>query len=99
MNYYAVKKRIFLVGCPRSGTTLLQQILNAHSQIAIAPETKFIKRYWQKRKLYGNLFDDQNYHKLISNIVKHHVFAEMELDADCFIEAALSIKRDYGSFY
>lgn len=31
----------FVVGCPRSGTTVLQQALNRHSRIAIPPETAF----------------------------------------------------------
>jgi hypothetical protein len=31
----------FIVGCPRSGTTMVQQALNRHSQIVIPPETKF----------------------------------------------------------
>lgn len=31
----------FLVGCPRSGTTLLQSLLASHSQIASFPETQF----------------------------------------------------------
>jgi len=34
-------KKFFIVGCPRSGTTMVQQALNRHSQIAIPPETKF----------------------------------------------------------
>ncbi|QJW96401.1 sulfotransferase family protein [Frigoriglobus tundricola] len=34
-------KKFFVVGCPRSGTTMVQQALNRHSQIAIPPETKF----------------------------------------------------------
>lgn len=32
-------KRFFLVGCPRSGTTLLQCLIGAHSQIQTFPET------------------------------------------------------------
>ena len=32
-------KRTFLIGCPRSGTTLLQSLLAAHSDIASFPET------------------------------------------------------------
>ena len=31
----------FIVGAPRSGTTLLQQALNRHSRVAIPPETAF----------------------------------------------------------
>ncbi len=33
--------KLFIVGCPRSGTTMVQQALNRHSSIAIPPETKF----------------------------------------------------------
>jgi hypothetical protein len=32
-------RRVFLVGCPRSGTTLLQALLGAHSDIASYPES------------------------------------------------------------
>lgn len=35
------EKPIFIVGCNRSGTTLLQFILDAHPKIGIAPETHF----------------------------------------------------------
>jgi hypothetical protein len=33
--------KFFIVGCPRSGTTMVQQALNRHSQVAIPPETKY----------------------------------------------------------
>lgn len=39
-----IKERIFLVGCPRSGTTLLQSFIAAHSQITSFPESKFFQR-------------------------------------------------------
>ncbi len=34
-------EKFFIVGCPRSGTTLVQQALNRHSRIVIPPETKY----------------------------------------------------------
>ncbi|MCB1034230.1 MAG: sulfotransferase [Acidobacteria bacterium] len=34
-------EKFFIVGCPRSGTTMLQQALNRHSEIVIPPETAF----------------------------------------------------------
>lgn len=38
-----IKTRAFLVGCPRSGTTLLQSMLFAHPDIYSFPETHFFK--------------------------------------------------------
>ncbi|MBE9067473.1 sulfotransferase [Leptolyngbya cf. ectocarpi LEGE 11479] len=35
---------IFIVGCPRSGTTLLQSLLASHSAISSFPESKFFLR-------------------------------------------------------
>jgi len=39
-----IGRRVFLVGCPRSGTTLLQSLLAAHPRIASYPETHFFER-------------------------------------------------------
>jgi len=39
---------VFLVGCPRSGTTLLQRMVNAHPQLAVANDTHFIPRALKK---------------------------------------------------
>jgi len=45
--------KFFIVGCPRSGTTMVQQALNRHSQIIIPPETKyffsFFGRPWKRQ--------------------------------------------------
>lgn len=40
---------IFIVGVGRSGTSLLQAMLNAHSKITFTPETHFIKSYLSKK--------------------------------------------------
>lgn len=47
----------YIVGCPRSGTTLLQCILGAHSQITVLPElayfaTMYMNRRWWQRLLH-----------------------------------------------
>ena len=39
---------LFIVGCPRSGTTMLQQALNRHSRIVIPPETKFFSDFYRR---------------------------------------------------
>lgn len=39
---------LFVVGCPRSGTTLLRRMLDAHPELAITPETHWIPRYLEQ---------------------------------------------------
>lgn len=94
-----MKRPIFIVGCPRSGTTLLQQMLDAHPDIAIAPETFFIRHFWLQRERYGDLENDANYHRLIRDIVKIPEFKEMGLNATEFSHASSNIDRKYPSVF
>ena len=44
-----VDRPVFVVGCPRSGTTMVQLMLHAHRRMAIPPETRFLlPAYWQR---------------------------------------------------
>jgi hypothetical protein len=40
---------VLLVGCSRSGTTLLQKVTDSHPKIAILPETRWFVRWYEKR--------------------------------------------------
>jgi hypothetical protein len=40
---------VFFVGCPRSGTTLLRRIGNAHPELAIIGELHWLPRWWEQR--------------------------------------------------
>jgi hypothetical protein len=40
---------VFVVGCARSGTTLLKRVLDAHPQIAITKETHWIPLVYHER--------------------------------------------------
>lgn len=75
---------IFLVGCPRSGTTLLQRMLDAHRDVAIAPETFFVRRFMSRRKHYGKLGKESHLEKLLADLVATPEFAEMGLDRESF---------------
>jgi hypothetical protein len=37
---------VFVVGCPRSGTSLLRDLLRSHPRISIPPESHFIPRFY-----------------------------------------------------
>jgi hypothetical protein len=41
---------VFIVGCPRSGTTLFQRLLDAHPQLAIIDETRWVDHWCTERK-------------------------------------------------
>ena len=51
---------IFIIGCPRSGTTLLRLMLDSHPNISCGPETGFLidmerilGHHWSHLELYG----------------------------------------------
>src|SRR5688572_28548977 len=44
---------VFIVGSPRSGTTMLRTMLDAHPTLAIPPESHFITSMWRVRRRYG----------------------------------------------
>jgi hypothetical protein len=75
---------IFIVGCPRSGTTLLQLMLHAHPRVAIPPETRFMMAAYQRRLKFGDLNDAQQRRKLAKWVVERRQtrFYELGLDAE-----------------
>ena len=46
---------IFVVGCPRSGTTMLSLMIHAHPRLAMPPESRFLLKAWRRRANFGNL--------------------------------------------
>lgn len=47
-------KRIFIIGVGRSGTSLVQSMLNSHPAIAFFPETQFLRKYIWRRHRWKN---------------------------------------------
>lgn len=48
---------IVVLGCPRSGTTLLQVALHTHPRIALPPETWLLVDAYRERQRFGDLRD------------------------------------------
>lgn len=72
---------ILLVGCPRSGTTLLSVILHAHPRIAMPPETRFLFPVYQRRNTFGDLSSPRNRRKLARRITGRRTrFRQLGLD-------------------
>jgi hypothetical protein len=61
---------VFVVGCPRSGTTMLSLMLHAHPNLAMPPESRFLTYTWRKRARFGNLQTDEQRRALAEMITR-----------------------------
>ena len=59
---------VFVVGAPRSGTTMLRLMLNAHPRVAIPFESDFIPKFHKRLGEYGDLNDAANVARLLGDI-------------------------------
>jgi hypothetical protein len=69
---------VFVAGCPRSGTTLLQRMLDAHPNLAIFKETHWIPKWYEKRR--GITSKDMVTPELISRLVAYHRFPRWPME-------------------
>jgi len=86
---------IFIVGCPRSGTTLLRRMLDRHPALAICPETQFHALVYLRRKAFGDLSDPGNRRRLISEYLQSRPMRESGFDR---AELAEKLSREGTSY-
>lgn len=51
----ASDRPVIVVGCARSGTTLLQSMIHAHPRLAMPPENRFVMPLYRNRRNFGDL--------------------------------------------
>lgn len=87
----------FIVGCPRSGTYLLSNILDQSAQIAIPTETHFIPLFSRYAFLFGNLRNQQARVHLLNAIYAFLeiwlIRAEAERDFHEMVQHSLLVTR------
>ena len=76
----------FIVGSARSGTTLLRTILNAHPDVAVPPESRFITELWRNE-------EEVQVEELLGELEQHRLFGVWELDIDQVREEVAEIPR------
>lgn len=83
-------KPIFMVNAPRSGSTLLRLILDAHPKLAVPPPTWLYEMIYPFLYSYGDLTIKANYRALAEDILESPVIKnwKMDLSADQMVEAA-----------
>ncbi|HUA19621.1 MAG TPA: sulfotransferase [Bryobacteraceae bacterium] len=92
---------IFIVGAPRSGTSLLRQMLNRHPGIAICDETHFFRFLYQKRrrKAFGDLGDLENRRRLVTEYVSLRFTQQLGLDREKLTERLLAEGVSYPAMF
>jgi hypothetical protein len=94
-------KPIFIVGVGRSGTSLLQGMLNSHQEIAFPPETHFIRNYLSKvhsiefESLKEKILNDENLLKL--GISLSDVFRISNSLDDFYKNLLIEYKKESGA--
>jgi hypothetical protein len=76
-DYHGRDPYLFIVGCARSGTTLVHRIVDAHPKIAITTEMHWITRQFKSR---NGLVTPE----LVSELTGHKRFAQFEIPREEF---------------
>lgn len=93
------ERPILVLGCPRSGTTLLRLMMNAHPRLAIPPETRFALPVYFERAKFGDLGEAANRRKLAEFLTGKPAlrFADHDTDKDATIQAIVDAPGTVGS--
>lgn len=86
---------IFIVGSPRSGTTLMREILDRHPAIGVCGETHFQFLVYRRRKAFGDLADPKNRQRVIDQYLTSRRIPKAGLDPS---ELAKTLPRDATSY-
>lgn len=88
------KEPVFIIGNPRSGTTLLRLMLTAHSRMVIPPECGFAAWYYDKYKNWKDLVKQNEtiINDFVSDLLKAHKFENWKIKKEDILSYLLNIK-------
>jgi hypothetical protein len=94
-----IERPIFIVGAPRSGTTLLRNILNRHPCLAICGETQFYHWIYARRHAFGDLSQLVHRRRVVdaylSTVCAQRLGADLSILNDKLLRQAVS----YPAFF
>jgi hypothetical protein len=71
---------VFIVGCPRSGTTLLGRMVDAHPDLAVIHEGRFVPDFYERRR--GLTPDGLVTPELIDELIGHRPFQHVSVSRE-----------------
>lgn len=86
---YGTSSPVFIVGAPRSGTTLLVRLLRKYFNINFGAESQFIVHYYKRLHKLGNLSDPRNMDCLIRKVAQERCFSRWKRQYGFCLDIAL----------
>jgi len=90
---------IFIVGAPRSGTSMLRVMLNRHPNIAICDETYFFYYVYLRRRAFGDLQNINNRKILVDRYLSIRRIRSQQLDLPGLSTALMQNGNTYPAFF
>ncbi|MBM3765549.1 MAG: sulfotransferase [Acidobacteria bacterium] len=86
-----MKHPVFVVGAPRSGTTMLRVVLDRHPQIAMWPgESAFFRRVYDRRETFGDPSDLRNREHIVNAYLAIEPMHRLKIDLSTLKERMLA---------
>lgn len=90
---------IFIVGAPRSGTTLLRAMLNRHPRIGLCDETFYFYYVYARQRTFGDLKEIRNRRLLAEKYIATDRIRRLEMDAGDLTETLVTEGDSYAAFF
>jgi hypothetical protein len=91
------KPPVFIVGSPRSGTTLLRNLLSRHPSIAICGETRFFAEIYKRRSAFGPLENPRNRQRLVDQYLSTARMRRLKVDLSALRQRLLDEATSYSA--
>lgn len=90
---------IFIVGSPRSGTTLLRAMLNRHPDIGLCDETYYFFYVFRRQRAFGDLRDEKRRRFLVERYLETDRIRRLGLDRDRLEARLMAAGTDYAALF
>jgi hypothetical protein len=90
---------VFIVGAPRSGTTLLRAMLNRHPRIGLSDETYYFYYVYQRHRTFGDLANPDNRRRLIESYGATQRMHRLKVDLPRLKERLMLDGTSYPAFF
>ena len=90
---------IFIVGAPRSGTSLLRAMLSRHPKIGLSDETYFFYSVYRRCRTFGDLADQANRQALIESYLATQRIRQLKVDLSGLRDRLMTEGISYPAFF